>query len=232
MEKLRELISRVDNLSIRERGIIFLAVLFILYSAWDSFFMRPMSVKEGKIAVELKQKRAERLVLHARLQQLATLSKTDPDAANRKKLNELKSQIAAIDSDIKTSAQYLIAPKSMAKILETMLLKTKGLRLIEIKGLGVQPLVPKPDKEKETMASGAAGLEKTSVPGIGNAYKHGLRISFEGNYLSTLAYIRELESLQWGFFWDQFEFEVKNYPEGQASITVYTLSLDKDWIGV
>ena len=117
----------------------------------------------------------------------------------------------------------------MAEILETVLLKTRGLRLTEVKGLGVEPLLPKPDQGKGAAASGAG---ETSTADIGNAYKHGLKISFEGDYLSTLAYIRELESLKWGFFWDRFEFEVKDYPEAKASITIYTLSLDKDWIGV
>ena len=233
MEKIREIINRVDNLSIRERGIILLAMLFIMFSVWENFLMRPLSVTEKKISSELKQKQAEQLLLNARLQQLLAQGKMDPDAANRKKLNDLRTQLDQIEAEVKSSAQYLIPPKSMAKILETVLLKTKGLELIEVKGLGAEPLLAQTEEKKPEAAGQANG--GTAIPpahSIENAYKHGLKISFMGDYLSTLAYVRELESLEWGFFWDQFEFEVKDYPEARASITVYTLSLDKDWIGV
>lgn len=234
MEKIREFINKIDNLSIRERGIILFAILFVLYSAWDGFFMGPLSITEKKITSELKQKQAEQLVLNTRLQQLVAQSKIDPDSENRKKLNELKVQLDQIESEVKSSTQYLISQKAMARVLETVLLKTKGLELIEIKGLGAQPLLAESaEKQQEGVTEKkSAALEKPPGGGIENAYKHGLKISFEGDYLTTLDFIRELESLEWGFFWDQFEFEVKKYPEARASITVYTLSLDKDWIGV
>lgn len=234
MDKIKEFMSRIDNLSIRERGIILLAILFIMYSVWDSFLMQPLSVTKQRIVSELKQKQAERLILNTRLQQLVAQSENDPDLANKKKLNELKSELNKIEAEVKSSTQHLVSPESMAKILETVLLKTKGLELIEVKGLGAQPLLAQTDEEKqaEKQKDKNIAVEKQTDGGIESAYKHGLKISFEGDYLSTLDYVRELESLKWGFFWDQFEFEVKQYPLAKATITVFTLSLDKDWIGV
>jgi len=44
--------------------------------------------------------------------------------------------------------------------------------------------------------------------------------------------MRELESLEWRFFWDNLEYEVIEYPRGLITFTLYTISLDKDWIGV
>ncbi|MCI0590119.1 MAG: MSHA biogenesis protein MshJ, partial [Gammaproteobacteria bacterium] len=64
------------------------------------------------------------------------------------------------------------------------------------------------------------------------AYMHGLRMEFEGGYLDTLDYLRKLEALPWAFFWDSVDFKVEKYPKALGSITVYTLSLDANWIGV
>ncbi len=65
---------------------------------------------------------------------------------------------------------------------------------------------------------------------LGNAYRHGLRIVFNGSYMSTLAYVKELESLENEFIWDNLKFEITEYPDGKVSITVFTLSLDRNWI--
>ena len=67
---------------------------------------------------------------------------------------------------------------------------------------------------------------------INNAYRHGLRIEFIGDYLTTLDYLKSLEKLEWGFFWDNFELEVKEYPDAKAAIEIFTLSLRQQWIGV
>jgi len=42
--------------------------------------------------------------------------------------------------------------------------------------------------------------------------------------------LRRLEALEWNFFWDRIEFQVKDYPDSSASIRLYTLSLTSDWI--
>ena len=76
------------------------------------------------------------------------------------------------------------------------------------------------------------GSPKAEGDELENAYKHGLRIEFEGDYMTTLDYIRGLESLELRFLWDSLEFQVEEYPRSRVSITVFTLSLDQDWIGV
>ncbi|MDX1518892.1 MAG: hypothetical protein R3318_02135, partial [Gammaproteobacteria bacterium] len=76
--------------------------------------------------------------------------------------------------------------------------------------------------------------DKTETPEVQmeTAYKHGMKIVFEGDFLSTVDYIRKLENLDWRFFWDSIEFRVEDYPRSLSSITLYTLSLDQNWIGI
>ncbi len=134
-----------------------------------------------------------------------------------------------IESQLRNSAQKLISPDNMAVMLETVLLKVKGLELLEVRGLGAKPVIEPneavADDPQANQLVGSAGM-------IDNAYKHGLRIEFQGDYLGTLEYIQELENLEWDFFWESLEFEVGEYPESRAAITVFTLSLDENWIGV
>jgi len=228
MDQIKAIMDRVDALSIRERGIILAAIIFIMFTVWDKLLMQPQLLEERKVLADLQLKQAEQTVMNIRFQEQVRKDQTDPDAVNRARLETLKKQLAEIELDVRESTNHLVSPNNMAVILQTILNKSRGLQLTEIRGLGVSPLI--------AVAAVPAGQEGVASPpavdGLENAYKHGLILKFEGDYMSTLQYLRELEALEWGFFWENLEYEVIEYPRGRVSITLYTLSLEKDWIGV
>lgn len=235
MEKINALLDKIDTLSIRERGIILAAIIFIMFSVWNSFFMQPKLEEERKILADLQMKRTEQSVINIKLQGLIRQDQGGPDTVNRNKVAELEKQLDEIEANVRQSTNHLVTPEKMAMILQTILNKSHGLELTEIKGLGASPLLTQaaPEPLPETADDTGDLPPQSSVGGeLENAYKHGLIIKFEGDYMSTLAYMRELESLEWGFFWENMEYEVIEYPTGKVALTLYTLSLDKDWIGV
>ncbi|MBM2830836.1 MAG: hypothetical protein HW411_1626 [Gammaproteobacteria bacterium] len=233
MDKLTALIYKIDNLSIRERAAVLLGILAVLYTGWNTLLMQPLENQRKIITSELQQKQATQVGLNMQIQKIIEDGRKDPNLENQEKLAALKSEIMKIKETIQASTAHLVSPKNMAKILETVLHKTKGLDLVEIKGLGVNPLIDKAGIEQIQETEGQKEEnEKPSDTNMGNAYKHGLKIEFEGDYMATLDYLRELESLEWKFFWDRFELEVKEYPQSRATIQVFTLSLDKNWIDV
>lgn len=233
MKKLQEWQDKIDNLSLRERAAIFFCSLTVVYFVWDMLLMQPLQVTEKRVQSQLQQKQTEQAALNTQIQQLVAGERTDPDRAGREKLQMLKSQLREIELRVQESTQQLVSPKQMAVMLESVLRKVKGLELLEVRGMGSEPII----KPKQPAATGAkpeaqVASEQAPVSVVQNAYKHGLRIRFKGDYMGTLEYIRELENSGWGFFWESLEFEVKEYPDSIAVITVFTLSLDKNWIGV
>jgi MSHA biogenesis protein MshJ len=242
MEKLRYLIDKIDALSIRERGIILAAVVFIMFTLWDTLLMRPQLEENKKLLADLQIKRAEQSALNIKIQGLIRQGRDVSGDTNRNRLEEMKQQLAEVEASVRNSTSHLVDADKMAAILQTILSKSRGLQLIEIKGLGVTPLIaPVAVAEEGQVAdveqpvenqTPATEVESAGVDAFDNAYKHGLTITLEGDYLSALAYMRELESLEWGFFWETVEYEVTEYPRGTVAITLYTLSLGKEWIGV
>ncbi len=232
MNKLKQWQEKIDALSLRERGAIFFCTIFVLYFACNIFLMQPLELKERRIKTQLQQKQAEQLALNLQIQDLVVDNNADPDRADREKLQALRSQLKEIESKVRESSQQLIAPENMAAMLEKVLLEVKGLELVDVRGLGAEPVI----KTAKPLAEGKDIQQvstESGLPGeLDNAYKHGLRIEFQGDYLSTLQYVRALENLQWDFLWESLEFEVNEYPKSTAAITVFTLSLDKNWIGV
>lgn len=234
MEKLRDLQKRIDALSLRERALVFFCSLFVLYLLWDSFFMQPLAEREKQLRTRMLEQQAEQLSLDTQIQVMVANRDADPDRSNREKLQALKVEFEKVENEVQAAAHQLIEPRQMAAMLEAVLRRVKGLSLLEVKGLGGQAIVRATPSVTGTDAAeeGEAVVEEAPASSVDNAYKHGLMIKFQGDYMSTLEYIRELENLQWDFFWDGLEFNVNQYPDSTASITVFTLSLDKNWIGV
>jgi MSHA biogenesis protein MshJ len=232
MVDIKEVQNKIDSLSVRERAAVFFCTLLVMYFVWDVFFIQSLQITEKRAKSQLQQKQAEQFGLTTQLQKLDLGTKVDPNKADRNTLQSLKSQLSVIEAEVQASTKNLISPKDMAVMLESVLLEVKGLKLLEVKGLGGQPIIKVKAVEKNAEGAEEPATEPEKDKIINNAYKHGLKIVFEGDYMSTLKYIQALEDLKWGFFWDSLELNVKEYPDSTVSITLFTLSLDKNWIGV
>lgn len=232
MNSITALIEKIDNLTIRERAVILAGVLAVLYTMWNMFLMQPLANQQKIIKADLQQKHATQAGLNAQVQKIIEDNSKDPNVELEKQLLSLKTELDDVNARIHVSTAHLVSPKNMAKILETVLFKIKGLNLVSAKGLGSTALLQSESETSKNKNAAASRLQAAQPEDMGNAYKHGLRIEFEGDYMSTLRYLRELEALDWKFFWDAFEYTVGEYPKARVSIEVFTLSLDKNWIDV
>jgi MSHA biogenesis protein MshJ len=59
-----------------------------------------------------------------------------------------------------------------------------------------------------------------------------MNLTLQGDYFSTLNYLKALENLPWRIHWDSIDYNVKAYPQAETRIQVYTLSFEQDWLGV
>src|SRR3990170_106866 len=220
---LTKIEEKIDNLSIRERAIILFGILFVLYSVWDVVLMQPLNNQQKIVKADLQQMQATQMATYTQIQKTLEDNRKDPNTELELQLND----------EVQASTASLVSPRQMAKILEEVLHKTRGLRLTAMKSLGATSLTDSGQGKKT--AGARAAVPKDEGPAgqeLASAYKHGIRIEFEGDYMSTLDYLKELEVLDSRFFWDSIEFQVKDYPLSRAAIQVFTLSLQKNWIDV
>ena len=234
MKAIKTLQNKIDNLNLRERGIVLCGVLFAMYFALDLFAMQPLQVQQKIIQNTLVQKNSELVALNLQLQQIVTTSKESQQERDRLEIQRLRQELASLDQSLKQATANLVTPQQMSKLLQMVLGQTDGLRLKKVTGLGSSPLLlsgqPEQDgKTKQTKTATGPEMEKTETSTV---YKHGLRIEFEGNFFATLDYMKRLEDLEWNFFWDGIDFKVIDYPDATGTLSFYTISLDKNWIGV
>jgi MSHA biogenesis protein MshJ len=131
----------------------------------------------------------------------------------------LRAAVADTDAQLADAQAGMIAPKEMVAVLTDVLGHQKGLTLVLLRNLAVEPLLP-------PLAQSQSG----STPPMG-PYLHPVEIVVRGNYLDVLAYLQELESRPWGFLWRRFEYTTSaDGPEYRIQFA--TLSMQSNWLGV
>jgi len=232
MDQINKFAEKIDSLSLRERAVVFVGIVAVLFTIWDSALIAPLEKEHKNLVATLNTKNVERQILISRFQALHKMNKSDPNSENIAILKNLRSRLIDVQADLESSTDNLVSPKDMPKLLETVLHKIGGLTLVNLKSLGASPIVAKTETETSPMPNNHADDKELTAENIDNAYKHGLRIEISGDYLTTLSYLKSLEELDWGFFWEKFNLSVSEYPDADVAIEIFTLSLEPAWIGV
>ncbi len=221
------LAKKYEAMSLRERGLIVVAVLAVGILSWDTLLMEPLRNQRQSLESELATAGAEGLMA-----QSADLS--DPRQVNLQKAAELQKQLQEIDSRIADTASGFVSSQRMIEVLNDVLDRQGRLDLVSIRNLPVESLIPA--QQDQTAAEGAAPAEAVPTeeptgPGL-PPYVHAIEIVIDGQYADILDYLQSLEALPWKFRWGSLDLNTTGYPRNRVRIVLSTLSLDSTWLGV
>lgn len=218
--RIKQQLARVDELSLRERVILFVGILVALFVAWDVVLMSPTTLHEKSVQQRIDNLHSQIATLNKSISQLVASRSSNPNAELRIKLETVQADSARLDAQLSSATAGLVPPNQMVNLLEQVLARQHGLRLVSVENEPPQPLLKITDgTDVQTAESGSL-------------YEHGLQIVFQGNYADIMAYLQALEHMKWHFYWDALDLQVKKYPISQVTIRVHTLSLHKGYIGV
>lgn len=213
-QQWRELEQRFASLTRRERGILLgggLAVILIVgFSLADSSLAR-----QRLLSKEIVKAQSDTATAKAQADVIVRQLAEDPDDRARARIAALSRETRGLDAQMQGLNRGLIAPEQMAEILQKMLSRDRGVKLIGLKTLPVSRLI-----------------ESDPSDGGADVFKHGIEITLQGRYLDMLGYLDRLEQLPWQMFWSQAQMDAKDYPAVRITVTVFTLSLDEDWLVV
>ena len=219
--------DRINGLALRERGIIFVAILVVLYGIAANFLFPPLNVEQGRLKKQLTDKRAQIQGFEGQIQAALAKSAVDPDAPNRTKRAQLEAQLKALDESLAKVTARLVPPKEMTRMVEQILLKNRRLEVIRIENLTPESL-----RQVGSVALPQAGAATGGGADGLTAYRQGMGIELRGNYLDILSYLKELEALPWKVFWGQISLKVEQYPTSHITLRIYTLSTQPGWIAI
>ena len=217
MEKIQNCFKIIDQRSLRERICILVALIVLLFVAWNQLFLEPSLATRNKLLGESKQISNEIQQLHTEETVTIQSSKADPDMEVRGLIAQMDQELKKIDKQLEGKLIHLLSPQQMPRLLQQLLKEQQSLKLISLENLRPEQMMTSRD-------------DGTSAPlGI---YIHALTMELEGKYLKLLQYLQALEQMKQQVFWDMLTIDAKEFPSVKIRLQIHTLSLTEDWIGV
>ena len=224
----------VDDMSLRERTMVFVAAAFVVISLMQVLLLDPLFARQKMLSTQVIQQQERMKELQAQMQSLLQAKHDEEHSPLRERMAQLKQQLLEQDGYLQSRRDRLVEPDKMADLLKQVLNKNGRLQLVELKTLPVSLLIEKPqgaDAAGQTTPVNAPDGHRLA-DAQKQIFKHGVQITVRGGYLDLVRYVTALEKMPVQMFWGEASLSVGKYPDGLFTLTVYTLSLDKTWLTV
>lgn len=233
-QQWQEYSDKFLQLTSREQFLLLLTGLVAIFFIISYLFIGDKSAKTTTFDKQNRVMMSGNLTRGFSIQEYQEALKQDPNAYIIKQIAQLETKLTKLDNQLVLLTTELISPSEMRKALLKLLKLEPGVLLLSFELIGAKPLLDLTVQPKNvTTDTLAPTVEQPAVeqPGL-NLYKHGIKIKLSGKYFQLRNYLQQLEQLSWKFFWQDFQFEVKESPRSEVDITIYSLGLNKEFIGV
>lgn len=136
-EQWLKLAARIDGFALRERVMIFLALVsgmvYVVYMAVAA----PMLARQQKAQAEIAEQQRRIGEFNALIRDRIASAAVDPDRAARGQLASLLNEQTALGSSLRALQKGLVAPEKMAPLLERILQANGRLNLMALHSLPV-----------------------------------------------------------------------------------------------
>lgn len=224
--------EKFNNITNREQYLIIatglVGIIFILYSLFlDTPFQRVSQL--NKEITQTQQNNRNNINSIAVLEQALS---EDPNIALKRELTQYQTKLGEIDQQLLKLTSDLIDPIQMRYALIKLLKLQSGVKLLSFEVLPAQPVTKsKVNDEASSEKSTLVKSEQTESSQL-RLYRHGIKIKLQGKYFQLRKYLAQLEGLSWKFFWQEFNYQLKEYPVSELEVEIYSLSTAQEFIGV
>lgn len=212
--RLQALAERINGLSLRERGLLFLAVLAAVFLAWDMAVMSPIDKRQQTTQDELERVRDRVANLNENIQSMVQDRQRDPNSELAGRRDALQQDVTALETRISELHSGVSSPDRAVRVLARLLADRPDLSVERLESLPSRPLV---------------GGESGDGPGI---YVHRVKLVVESDFEGILEYMALIENLPEGVYWETVRLEVPAWPANRVEMVLYSLALDDSWLGL
>lgn len=225
---LKQLQEKIDSRILRERALIFLSAIALLFMIWNFSIHAALDSKLQTSRVELDTLQKQHAATQTQIMTITQALLNDPSRVKKAQIAQLKTDIDGIETQLQNESQSLIKADQLPNALQDVLQKTSQLTLLEVATLPIREL-------KLLPTEGLVGaVENNSNQKLRSAgvYEHAVELRVGGNYFQVLQFLIALEALPWRFYWQQLDYKVTQYPNAEIILRVYTLSSEEGLLGV
>jgi MSHA biogenesis protein MshJ len=198
-EKSKPLIVIIDQLALRERILILLSMLAIVYFSWRSVILDNLSSSKQQVSGTASRLRRQIFSL-------------------QEKIDIVQKENVDLQKQLDLMTEGLISPKDMTSLLKLILDKHKGLTVMHVENIKATPVFGGENDNEEKVSKEALKIFQV--------YKHGIEFVVSGTFFQLRDFLEEAEKLPWKVLWEELEYSVTKYPLASIKIVIKTLSLD------
>jgi|SRR5690554_1482509 len=194
----------------RRRVWFIVIVLTILYLG---FWVGARPAFESIQSEQAKQQRVQQQInqFTQEINQVESRLAGNPQAAQRMRLEQLQQRLLQIEQQLNDEANYVSAADNRA-LLKALLNQARGVKVMSAQALPAERIYQ--DAENQDSA----------------IYRHRLQLAVQGNFFALANYLQQLEQLEWSFYWQRLDYKVMEAPQAEATIEIYTISLEQDYV--
>lgn len=225
---IQQLMEKIDSRVMRERVLIFITSLAVMFLLWNFLLQGHFDKERKALDLDAQKIAAERATLEARISEVTLAMASDPAIGKNTEIAGLNKRIVEVETQLSGLSQGLISSSQLPRALEEVLQKTSAINVLQVRTLPASELRLAAKVETSSIAASTTNDEEGGT----GVYKHAVLIRVSGSYSQLIQLMREIESLQWKFYWESLDYQVTQYPEAVIDIRVFTLSSEEGLFGV
>jgi len=191
--------ARVDDMSLRERGMLFASACLVVLVLAHLLLIEPMLRAQKALIDRTTRNHSQINAVRAQIQQIV---QPEHDEALHPELKALERRIEEANRAMGTRQRQFVAPERLPALLRELLGANREVQVVTLKLLPGTPVQE-------------AG---------GELHRHGVELTMRGSYFDLLRYLEDLEKLPSPLLWGKVTLEAEQYPEVRLTLVVHTLS--------
>ncbi|MBA6382693.1 hypothetical protein H4J45_01905 [Colwellia sp. BRX10-6] len=215
----------------REQYMVLLTGLVAIIFIIHNFFIDDNALKIVKLDKQIIQVNNDNRTAKASILIFEEGLSKDPNESLNKQISQYKDKLNKVDVNLLKLTSDLIDPVQMRYALMQLLKTQKGVSLQSFQVIAAQPMNIASTATAVTGDGTKTVVVNSDQPEL-ILYRHAIKIKLSGSYFQLRDYLTQLEALSWKFFWQEFTYQLKEYPVSELEIEMYSLSTKREFIGV
>lgn len=208
----KALVARIDDMSLRERAMLFASVSLVILLLAYVALLDPVLRKQKSLIDRVNRDQNQINEIRGQIEQIVRAGDAKGRHPGQAAVDALERQVAELDRGLAARQSGLIAPERLPALLKDILGRSKG---VELESLRVLPGVPV-----------KTGAGETSL------YRHGVELAVKGSYFELLQYLEELEKRSSVLLWGSVELQVEQYPDVRLRVVIHSLSRNASLLAI
>jgi MSHA biogenesis protein MshJ len=219
------------TITLREQYMVLLTGLVAIIFIIHNFFIDDNALKIVKLDKQIIQVNNDNRTAKASILIFEEGLSKDPNESLNKQISQYKDKLNKVDVNLLKLTSDLIDPVQMRYALMQLLKTQKGVSLQSFQVIAAQPMNIASTATAVTDDGTKTAVVNSDQPEL-ILYRHAIKIKLSGSYFQLRDYLTQLEALSWKFFWQEFTYQLKEYPVSELEIEMYSLSTKREFIGV